>query len=69
MGYYSLNSALDDWLLSKYMTTDNFCKRLGISRTSVWKIKKNQTVNLETSNKVKEFTNGDIVPITGKRLK
>ena len=54
---------LETWLRKNNMETNELARLAGCSRQVIWKIKKNETVDEDTAQKIHFITGGQVKPI------
>lgn len=56
------SSTLEKWLREKCMTTKRFSELVGCSRVIIWKVKRGMAVSPKYAQKIKEITEGAVIP-------
>lgn len=54
---------LETWLRKNNMETNELARLAGCSRQVIWKIKKNETVDEDTAQKIHFITGGQVKPL------
>ena len=58
-----IDMELETWLRKNNMETNELARLAGCSRQVIWKIKKNETVDEDTAQKIHFITGGQVKPI------
>ena len=60
---------IEEYLRSKYMTVDEFSKKVGCCRQTIWRMKNDFPISFSNSKKIELLTEGQVIHPWISRLK